>query len=191
MEPCDLVFRDFLEIHDPECLETVRRSSCVRRYRKGELVLRAGEIQTEMPFLLSGSFWCYYTGSQGRRHMECLCDRRGFPMTPGQELAAFGKPSEVNLETLELTEALCVPMKVIVYILEHYPEVMDAMGRLVAMSLQWHRQYLLWNSCTVAERYERFCEMYPELSQRLTRTAIAAILNTNLPALSRALKSPT
>ncbi len=188
MEACDLVFKQFLGIQDSECLEMIRSAGRLRSYRKSEILLRAGEIQSEMPFMLSGSYWCYYTDDLGRRHMECLADLRGFPMTPIMERDAIGKPSEVYLETLEPTEALCVPMAVIAQILE-YPEVMEAMNRLVAMSLQWHRKYLLWNSYPVAERYQQFCEMYPALSRRLTRTSIAALLNTNLPALSRALSA--
>ena len=187
MEPILEVFESFLDVHDADCLALVQSESRPRRYKKGEIVIRAGEIQTEIPFLLSGAFWCYYADGAGKRHMECLTDVKYFPMTPVADLAQFGQPSEVYMETLLPTEAVSLPTEVVVDIVRRYPEVYEAMGRLVTTSLQWHRQYLMWNSHSVPERYQMFCEMYPELSSRLTKTAIASLLNTSLPVLTRAL----
>lgn len=187
MEKVTAIFENFLEIHDARCLKLVQEHEKSRRYKKGEILLRAGEIQSEIPFIVSGSFWCYYTDSIGRRYMECIVDQKGFPVTPIADMRLFNKPSDEYIEALEPSEAVCLPTEIVVRMLTEYPEAANAMSRLVSGSVAMHREFQMWANSTVLERYNRFCKAYPRLAKTLTKTSIAAILNTNLPALSRAI----
>ena len=187
MDHCKEIFEGFLDIHDPECLKLMSRSGVVRRYKKGAVIASFGEMQKEIPFIISGSFWCYFTDPSGRRIADCVLDEAGWPVTPVSTPEDFFKPLDVCIATLEKSDAYCIPTEVIVEAISKYEEVRAAMGRLITTSLGYHRKLQLFTGITVAERYKLFCNLFPGLPERLTLTSIAAILNTNPSTLSRVL----
>ena len=188
MDYCKEVFENYLGIHDPECLEIVRANSRVRRFLRREVLLREGDIQTEIPFQISGSHWCYYIDEAGKQRMECLASEKYFPMTPLSDLKDFGRPSPVYMETLEETEAYCVPLDAMVEILTRFPEAQQAMGWLLSRSLELHRLYHRWTGLPNVERYRCFRENFPEL-ERLRKCDVAAVLDMSPSALSKVLKA--
>lgn len=187
MDHCRKIFEEFLDIHDENCLREVEGSARVRVYKKKEIVIREGEIQSEIPFIISGSVIGYYLDEGERKCADCIVDFYGAPITAASDLEAFIKPSDVYLEALERTEAVCVPTETIIHIIMAYPEVKASMQRLVTYFLTHHRKMQRMNSAPLPQRYQMFKELFPELSGRLNMTSTAMCLNTSVSALSRLL----
>lgn len=185
MDPCRDIFEDCLDIHNERCLMLAEKHAKLRRYRKREILLREGEIQSEIPFLLSGSFWCYFTDDIGKQCMDSIIVQKGFPITATADIRRFGEPSKDYIEALEASEALCLPTEIVVRMVGEYSEASDAMHRLIFSALSMHREYQRWANSTLLDRYDMFCRAYPRLSVTLSKTAIAALLNTNLPTFIR------
>ena len=187
MDYCDEIFDKLLKIHDPECLRLVREAATVKTFKKKEVMLRAGEVQAEIPFIISGSFWGYYVDSDGKIRTDCITDFFGCPVTASADIQGFLRPSDVCFEALEDSEAYCVPTSVVIHIIQTYPEVVAAMGKIIHLAFTYHRRLQYINTLPLQQRYEEFCGLFPAVTSRLSRTQLAAILNVSLPALSRAL----
>lgn len=187
MDHCRRIFEEVLNIHDENCIHEVEAAARIRTYKKKETIIREGEIQSEIPFLISGSIIGYFVDDGGRQCTDCIAEYYGAAVTGACDIESFGRPSDIYIETLEKTEAVCVPMDVIVHIVTTYPEVNAAMQRIVSMSLLYHRKMQRMNSAPLPQRYQMFCEMFPELSKRLNKTSTAMCLNTSISALSRLL----
>ena len=186
MEHCRRMFEEVLGIHNEDCIREVEGSARIRSYKKKEIILREGEFQSEIPFIISGSFIGYYL-DDGRRAADCIVDYYGAAVTGACDIESFAKPSDVYFEALERSEALCVPSEVIVHIVTTYPEALAAMQRIISDSLMEHRRMQRMNVTPLPQRYQMFCEMFPELSKRLNRTQTAMCLNASISALSRML----
>lgn len=181
------IFEEVLNIHDENCLREVEAASRIRTYKKKEVIIREGEKQSEIPFIISGSCLGYYVDASGKQCTDCIVDYYGCPVTGAGDLSGFDKPSDIYIETLENTQALCVTTEAIIHIVTTYPEVAASMQRIVEYFLMHHRKMQRMFAYPLPQRYQAFCEMFPELSSRLNKTAIAMCLNVSLPALSRAL----
>lgn len=182
------IFGEYLGIQNEECLDLFRSHGRICTCEKDEVYFHAGEIQKEIPFLLEGSFWWFVESDQGVRRMECVTDSLYAPITPQASLEEFAQPLRSSMQALEPMTMYSVPTEIIIQAVMSYTEAAAGLAKLVSFSLQLHRRYQEWNCLPLKERYESFCEFLPGMSERLTKTVISQLLNTSLPALSRALK---
>ena len=187
MDYCDEIFDKLLEIHDPECLKEVREAATVKTFTKKDVMLHAGEVQEEIPFIISGSFWGYYVDDAGKIRTDCVTDIVGCPVTASSDIQGFLSPSDVCFEALEDSEVYCVPTPVVIHIIQTYPEVVTAMSKIIHIAFTYHRRFQYINTLPLQQRYDELCKLFPAVTSRLSRTQLAAILNVSLPALSRAL----
>ena len=187
MSEIEKIFRSVLNINNADCIREVEEVSTEREYIQGELTVIQGELQHSIPFIVKGSFLGYYIDSDGKRFTDCVTDFYGCPVTAVSELMNFAKPSEVSFEALEDSSVLLVPIETVVRIVMTYPEVAEAMNRIVLVGFSYHKNFQHLNALPLSKRYTAFCEFYPELSERLSRTSVAACLNTSIQALSHAL----
>ena len=187
MTKCREIFEQFLDIHNEECLREVEAVARVRQYRRKDYFIRAGEKQSELPFLYSGSVRGYFVDDAGKSHCDCIEASFGYPVTASTEIERLLQPSDIYIEAMEDSEAVCIPMTTIIHIIMTYPEVAEAVNRIVRIAFDHHRQMQLMLSYPLKQRYQTFCTMYPGLADRLSYAQIAACLNVSPSALSRAL----
>jgi len=187
MKECYDIFENVHNIHNPDCLREADASAKLRNYKKGEIAVMQGTVQQELPFIVKGSFWGYYISGDGKCLTDCVADFYGCPVTSIYKLEGFLKPSDVSFEALEDSTVMLLPTETVMHIITTYQEAAHAMGNLILISYSYHRRMQYMNAMPIADRYRAFCNLFPTLSLRLSKTAIAACLNVSLPALSRAL----
>lgn len=160
-----------------------------RYMRKGELVVRIGEIQNELYFMETGIARGYFLDIDGKEVTDCLYFQRGTSVVSFGQLEC-NDPSPLTIEILEDGNFFCVPTTDIVRLKNQYPEAMELYNRMLvaALDVQWKLKRVL-SSCTAVQRYQWFLEEYPGLINRVSNRHVASFLGMTPVTLSRLRRS--
>lgn len=176
-------YRDIAGMADGELSALLAGASRVRHMKKGELLIRAGEEQTEVSFLVSGLMRSYVTSSGGHEHTDCIVSGAGVPIMP---CASIVGPSPATIETLEESEVVSVGVDVVMGLLETNLALNQAYNRMLQEAWQRH-----WDikevmcRCRSRERYLWFLKAYPGLIERVPLRHVASFLGMTPVTLSR------
>ena len=98
----------------------------------------------------------------------------------------YDRPSEEYVETLEETTACRIDLNDLRHLFETNLELAN-WGRIIHQNeyRRLHRSHKERLTLSAAERYEAFCQQFPEVVQRVQLGYIASYLGITLPTLSR------
>ena len=103
-EGCFLTAYDFFggvyHLKSEKILQEIQESAKVRNLKKGEFLIRIGEIQKDVYFLDSGIFRGYFLNKDGKEITDCICFRRGTAAMATCRMEP-GTPSPMAIEMLE------------------------------------------------------------------------------------------
>lgn len=179
----DRIYKTIFHLTDEKLIQQLVRISNVRDVRKGEQLAYAGEIQTQVPFLLSGILRGYYTSVSGKEITDCFVLKSGEPAMAGFSL---NMPAVMNIEAMIDSSVLCLPLTGLLELLDEYPALMQIHCDMLITSLQRH-----WNvksalyQYSAAQRYQWFLETYPGLIDQVPNKYIASFLGITTVSLSR------
>lgn len=181
--PIGEFFAQNFQLHDPKAVAALAASSAPRYVKQGELILRQGEIQNEVPFLVNGIIRGFYFDINGKEITDCLVVKPGFPAVA---MAEMGKPSPIYLEALEDSSFLVISMHDVQRLLEEYPVLLWLYNQLLAsaFSIHWELKTALCRN-TAMQRYQWFLKNYPGLIERISNKCIASFLGMTPVTLSR------
>lgn len=165
-----------------ELSEALARSSFVRSYPKGTLLLREGERARMGYFILKGCVRSYILKDGEDRTIDFFIEEESvLPIGLGKEV-----PSEHFLECLEDTVAVASTPEQEARTLAEFPQLKSvclAMTEIMAQKLQ--ESLARYRTSTPEERYRDLMERRPDLLQRIPQYQIASYLGVKPESLSR------
>ena len=158
-----------------------------KTYNRGEFILRAGEVETQVHFVLEGTQTIHYLENDKE-----ICVGFGYPGTILIAYPSFitGKPSDFYLQAIKRTELVSLPYAAWKNLQETMPKFKDVWYRLTEQALlgMMEREVEL-HIASNAERYERLLKRSPQLLQQIPQRYVASYLKMEPETLSR-LKNP-
>lgn len=152
--------------------------------KKNQLIYRQGSVLKRAAFILKGSVRSFYIDENGVEHTVGF----RFENQPILHFESFTQQTPVPLSAiaLESTELVWVSHDDFFFILDKYPKYDKVLRNILgsSFSIQSEQMKLLRIS-SARERYEAFCEMRPEVLERVPLKYIASYLNMALETLSR------
>lgn len=157
----------------------------LRTLRRGEYLLRAGDVEGRIAFVLSGSFRWFYVDRRGEERNFHFFFEDGFVV--GYDSYVTQTPSRLSIRAMEPATIVVLPPHEAVLALYRQSHAWERFGRIVGEQVYAaaaHRtQELLF--CSAEERYLHLIRDHPDLLQRVPLAHIASFLGIKGPSLSR------
>ena len=178
-------YRECLGLQEDELMKKLLPITNIICLKKYETVIREGEKQTVVPFLLRGIARGYYTGINGQEITDCLQIRYGAPLTA----LPFDRPSPITIEVLTESYILQFPTAALEGLMQN-PSVIKIYNQLLQKSMvdHWTIKNVLCQHDAM-ERYEWFLQEYPDLIDEINNKYVASFLKMTPVTLSRLRRS--
>lgn len=159
----------------------------IKRFKKGDFLLRQGEKCTHSFFVEKGLLRQYSIDDKGKEHIIQFAPERWF-MTD-RESVFFDQPSVYFIQALENTDAVEINDDFLLELSKHNPTFLEFNTRLLhnhIRHLQKRISQLL--GASAEERYLDFVKIYPDILLRVPQTQVASYLGITPESLSRVRK---
>lgn len=176
-------FSTILKISSPSAIRRLVRASEKKPVRRGELIIREGEIQKNLLFLMQGILRGYFIDVYGNDITDCFNFKPGHAVMSAFEI---GGSSMLFIEALTSGEVLRIPVELVKELLEEGTEFVWIYNYMLRGALQdiWELKTML-QKCSAQERYQWFLKNYPGLIDQVTNKYIASFLRMSPVTLSR------
>lgn len=164
--------------------ELLWQSVTLRKYRKRQYVLQAGDVCRYESFVVSGCLRAYYVDDAGTEHIIMFAVEDWWT----SDLLSFltQTPAQLNIDALEDAEVLQIERSALEALYHKIPKLERFFRIMMQNAFIAQQQRILFNiSKTAKERYQYFIEKYPKLEQRLPQHQIAAYLGITPEFLSQ------
>lgn len=176
-------YKNVLQLTDDALVDEVIKATEIKVLRRGEYLIRAGNVPTHMCFLMNGVIRGVILDRNGKDITDCIIFRCGDSAMPDND---FTQPASITLEALTDCEIICISLVTVVRLLEKYPSLTELYHRLLLLSANLHRGLKIATyQYTAAQRYEWFLKEYPGLIDRISHKYIASLLNMTPVTLSK------
>jgi CRP-like cAMP-binding protein len=153
-------------------------------FAAGEYIVEAGNVITELHFLMSGIGRYYYLSSAGKEFNKSFA-RCGQVLSSVSSLVT-GTPSPFFIQALEPCECLSIKYKDVNALCNIHPEWESLARRLLEQLVikKEHREadFLL---LTATEQYQKYLVEYADVANRIPHYHVASYLGITDVALSR------
>ena len=168
-----------LEMLTPSLIETVE----FRTLKKREMLIRQGECQEHVYFLVNGILRGVFLDAAGQEVTDCFAFRRGMPAMPGPDPNV---PAPISIEALTDVSVLCIPTAEVVKMMEVSMVCLQCAYGLLMESAQAHWELKMARyRYDARQRYLWFLSAYPGLIHKVSNKYIASFLGMNPSTLSR------
>jgi len=178
--------RSFLErsvVITEEQFELIKTLFIPKEVKKGEFLLREGEMTKYAMFVASGCLRTYTIDSKGKEHILQFSPENWWT---GDSSFTKGVPAQCFIDALEDSEILLFETDSIQKINEYIPRFAANYQAALQKSLvAKNRRIVASLSATAAERYNDFLKIYPSIAQRVPQHMIASYLGISPETLSR------
>lgn len=164
--------------------ELLWQAVTLRKYRKRQYVLQAGDVCRHENFVVSGCLRAYYIDDAGTEHIIMFAVEDWWT----SDLLSFltQTPAQLNIDALEDSEVLQIERSALEALYLKIPKLERFFRIMMQNAYIAQQQRILFNiSKTAKERYLYFIEKYPKLEQRLPQHQIAAYLGITPEFLSQ------
>lgn len=168
---------------DETIVSDVADVSSFRHVQQGELLLKEGEYQQEMMFLVNGIIRFYYFDVNGQEITDCFAGNPGMPIMARPKLLM---PSAVYVEAATDSDFFSIPSSEIDRLLGQYSELLQLYNKLLmdVFTMHWEIKTMVCRN-TAMQRYQWFLETYPGFIDRVSNKHIASFLGMTPVTLSR------
>lgn len=176
-------FRDVVKVSDEELLDVLSHSATHRELFKGDCVVRSGELQTEVGFLVRGIVRSFSVDADGHDITDCILFMPGSVLVPSVELEG---PSSSTVEMLSDGEVVYLGIALIKGLIETSLPANHLFIRIVSEA--WHMH---WETRRVVsqlrsrDRYLWFLRRYPGVVGKVLNRYVASLLGMTPVTLSR------
>ena len=172
-----------LNIKDEKIISDVADASSFVHIPQGEVLLKEGELQQEMWFLVNGIIRFFYFDVNGQEITDC------FVATPRMPIMARPKlllPSAVYIEASIDSDLFSIPAQEIDRLLNQYSELLQLYNNVLmdAFTMHWEIKTMVCRN-TAMQRYQWFLEAYPGFIDKVSNKHIASFLGMTPVTLSR------
>lgn len=178
----EAIIRELFRTQNEQLIKALSDNSMLQVYRRGENIYEPGEAYTGFYILLKGAVCCYFLDERERATSICFFTRRYDLLN----IEDFNKTSAVGVKVLTETQVLFIPIEKGCEMSEQYPELLWEYTRYLQRTMVYlcvvnnRRMYM-----TAEERYQWFCEKWPEAEHFATNQQIASFLRMRPESLSR------
>lgn len=158
-------------------------ASHVRRFDRGETIIKKGEVPPAVYILASGITRSFFVDASGKEVTDCIMGTPGLAVMPSARLDA---PSPTSIEALTVVNLIAIDMACVSSLLETSLGVNKLYVAILqdAWEAHWEveqvgRQY------TARDRYLWFLEKFPGLDDAVPARHIASFLGMTPVTLSR------
>jgi CRP-like cAMP-binding protein len=156
----------------------------IKRLRKRQYLLQAGDVCHTENFVASGLLRAYTIDDQHNEHVLMFAMEDWWISDLYSFLTA--QPSSMNIEAMEDSEIICIERQALESLYQQVPKFERLMRILFQNAFVAQQQRILSGiSQTTEERYSTFIKKYPTLEQRVPQTQIASYLGMTPETLSR------
>lgn len=178
-----LYFTEILGIKNQELLEKFSKAATIKAFKKGSNIVKKGEYQGSIYFLIEGILRGYSQNSHGKEVTECFIYRYGQPAMGSYQLEDVPFVSimaEANSICMKISKAKIQEWMV------QYPELLLVYNEFLVKEMEEHQEikrvmYML----TATERYDWFLKNYDNMINRVSHKLVASFLNMTPVSLSR------
>lgn len=180
-------YREVLHLTDEKLIQKLEAVAETRCLKKREIIVRAGEMQTHVVFMVSGIVRGFFRDAKGRDVTECFVYEPG---TCAMSCLALDAPSPITIEALTECELLLIPIPAVVELQEEHCDVLRLYNRLLWDALQkhWEIKMVLYQY-PARQRYQWFLEKYPGVAEQVSNKYIATYLGMTDVTMSRLRKA--
>jgi len=150
----------------------------------GGFFVRAGEIPTQVGYILRGWLRYFYTNDDGKTLVRYFCNGESF--VSSQSALVRGEPSAFSVQALEATQLVVFRYSDWLALLETDPAWAIIHKTIVEQALmraeERERSLILDDAAT---RYRRFLAEFPDAEQHIKQYDIASYLGISPVTLSR------
>lgn len=171
----------YIEV-SPELAESIHASSLIKKFEKGEVILKEGDPYQEGLFVLKGCLRSYVLKDGQDITIDFYMEEQAV-MPVGYN---DPRPAEFNLECLEESLVLINTESQEKELLEKFPQLKSlclTLSEVMAEKIQ--KEYATFKTSTPEERYRILIQKKPELMQRVPQYQIASYLGIKAESLSR------
>lgn len=183
-------FNDFLLKYTDftvEELATFNEMCSIKRFIKGESMIKIDQKNTTLYFLTKGIVKYFIINQQG---VEVIYNFRMEQMTITAYSFYNNNISKFNVECLEDCEAICIPIEAIGYVVNNFKNGAILRGYLAeAHILELVNLLTDKDTKSIIERYNNIEFQFPDINQRIPQLLIANFLGVSQEHLSRLKKS--
>lgn len=174
-------------IKNPEILREINDAAVIENVSKGTVLIRAGEPQTRIVFLMKGVFRGSFLNINGKEITDCIGFRPG---TAAMASFGFESPAKISIEMMTAGKVMVIPTRQLTAMMRKYPELLVLYNKLLtdALASQWELKVMVYQ-CTAMQRYEWFLKKFPGLADKVSNKYIASYLGMNPVTLSRLRRS--
>lgn len=188
MEAYDF-YHDIYHLKNEELIQKFVKVTRRKQLKKGEFVVRAGEILNQVYFMESGIIRGYFLDADGREVTDCFCFQCGSTAMPFGQME-LNVLSPISIEMLTDGNFFCVPISEVIALQKDYLEITQLYNRLLVKALEEHRKLKqALNQYTALQRYQWFSQEYPGLIECVSNKYIASFLGMTPVTLSRLKRS--
>ncbi len=179
--------RDFfamaLNLDDEEIIEDIVTGSSFRHVQHGEILLKEGECQQEMLFLVSGIIRLYYFDVNGQEITDCFAAEPGMPIIARPKLLV---PSAVYIEASTDSDMYSIPSAHIDCLLDKHCKLLKIYNNVLmdTFAMHWEIKTMICRN-NAMQRYQWFLKTYPRLVDRISNKHVASFLGITPVTLSR------
>ena len=183
-ERLDAYISTYIDNVTEEEQKAVQQLLRVASYQKGDLIYKQGEIPKIVCFLITGAVRFFYVSEDGKDHTTNF----GFENMPVVPYGSFIEqvPSGISIVALEPVELVWSSREDFNSFMAEHPRFQAGIAKLLGeYLLKGSQQLSLLRIGSSRERYEKLCELQPEVINRVSLTHIASYLDMALETLSR------
>jgi CRP-like cAMP-binding protein len=156
----------------------------VRRLKRHQYVVQAGEAVSQDFFVGRGLLRAYFTDEAGKEHIVQLAPEDWW--ITDYQAYFLRTPATLSVDCLEASELLCLSLDQREQLCARLPAVerfFRKKSNLGYVALQ--RRILSLLTSSAKQRYEQLLQQHPQLVQRVPKTILAAYLGVSRETLSR------
>lgn len=156
----------------------------VRRLKKGDYFVRAGEISNTVGYMKSGLIRYFYVNHEGAEYTRYFC--QGNSLVTSYTALIDKRPSEYYIQALEDTELLVFPYDKWLSLTESHVvwgHISIQLQNYAIRMLEERERSLIMDDAK--KRYLSFLQQYPGIESKLKQYDIASYLGITAVALSR------
>lgn len=155
-----------------------------KKVKKGEFLLREGDMAKHGVFVASGCLRTYTIDDKGKEHILQFSPEDWW--TGDMNSMVNGVPSKFFIDAIEDSEILFFENTALQKLTEYIPQLAPMYQAALQKNLAAKNQRIVASlSATAEERYDDFLKTYPSLAQRVPQQMIASYLGITPETLSR------
>lgn len=178
-------YQNVFHLKDKELIQQFADMTKIRCMKKGDYVVRIGEVLNEVCFMEKGITRGYFLDVNGKDVTDCFSFSFGSTVMPFCQLE-LDITSPMTIEVLEDARFFCISISDVIELQNNYVEVTKLYNQLLikALNEHWKLKQIL-NSYTALQKYQWFLEEYPGLVGKVSNKYIASFLGMTPVTLSR------